>query len=75
MRKPDHQTYNALPRVLTDEDIETMPVSKLRKLIREGRAVIDRAETERQIADELNVALRPKEPRQPITHKLRPIVH
>jgi hypothetical protein len=73
MKKPDHQIKDALPRVLTDADFETTPVSKLRRLIKEGRAVIDRAETERQIADEL-AAPRPEKPTRQIAQR-RPTVH
>jgi hypothetical protein len=39
MGKHDHQTKASRPRVLTDAEIDTLPVAQLKKLVREGRAV------------------------------------
>jgi hypothetical protein len=47
MAKRDHQAKPAQPRVLTEAEIHALPVSTLRKLVREGKAVIDDATADR----------------------------
>jgi hypothetical protein len=72
MAKRDHQTKAAQARVLTEAEIEALSVPKLRKLLREGRAVLPpEYDLETMIAEELN---RPKELGQHAMHP-RPTVH
>jgi hypothetical protein len=61
MRKSDQKTKAGLPRVLTDAEVDTLSVSQIRKLLREGRAVLDRDQVEKEIAEEL-ASLGPKKP-------------
>jgi len=62
MRNRDHATKAAAPRVLTDAEVDTLSARQLRKLVREGLAVLPSqqpGELEKLIEEELT-SVRPK---------------
>lgn len=66
MGKRDHTTKATPPHALTDAEVDLLPVSKMRKLVREGLATLPSqrpGELEKLIEEEL-ASVRPQKPRR-----------